>query len=79
MGDKAWAAPSSPRLPLSPSTAALTLHVWQRPPLNSGWKVAGFLLPQDKQLSVGQRELHSPRAGPPYTPPQAAEAGAMSG
>lgn len=70
-------APSSgPRLLLSPSTAALTLHVWQRPPLNSGWKVAGFLLPQDKQLSVGQRELRSPRAGTPYTPPQAAEAGA---
>lgn len=27
---------SGPRLPLGPGTAALTLHVWQRPPSNSG-------------------------------------------
>lgn len=42
-------------LVLSPGTAPLTLHVWHRPPSNSGWKVAGFLLPQDRQLSERQR------------------------
>lgn len=42
-------------LALSPGTAPLTLHVWHRPPSNSGWKVAGFLLPQDRQLSERQR------------------------
>lgn len=47
----------------SSSTAALTLQVWQRPPWKSGWKVAGFLLPQDRQLAVGQTDTHSVHAG----------------
>lgn len=40
----------------SPSAllATLTLQVWHRPPSNNGWKVAGFLLPHDKQLSEGR-------------------------
>lgn len=48
--------PCAPSVSCSaPGTAPLTLHVWHRPPSNSGWKVAGFLLPQDRQLSERQR------------------------
>lgn len=29
-----------------------TLHVWHRPPSNSGWKVAALVFPQDRQNSA---------------------------